>query len=75
MTFELPTLGPSKKTEEPSTKPTYTNDELLAKIASLERQLLEERKEKEDLKQENYKLDSLYIKARTATGMDGTLPH
>ena len=64
MTFELPTLGPSKKTEEPSTKSTYSNEELLAKIASLERQLLEEKREKEDLKQENYKLDSLYIKAR-----------
>ena len=65
MTPELPALGPAKKQKEPTpTKQTYSNIELLAKIASLERQLSEEKKEKETLKDSNYKLNDLYIKAR-----------
>ena len=39
VTFELPALGAPKKVEKPTEKPVNSPAELLAKIASLERQL------------------------------------
>ena len=51
MTLELPALGTPKNVEKPTEKPPeYTNAELLAKIASLERQLKQEKEEKENVK-------------------------
>ena len=63
VTPELPALEPTKKAEVPPKK-VQSNIELLATIASLERQLKEEKREKEELKEEKYKLNDLYIKAR-----------
>ena len=54
LTLELPVLEPA--TSPPKEKPTYSNAELLAKIASLERQI--------KIKEESHsKLDALYQKA------------
>ena len=51
VTLELPALGTPKNVEKPTEKPPeYTNAELLAKIASLERQLKQEKEEKENVK-------------------------
>jgi hypothetical protein len=50
VTLKLPPLGPPKKVEKPTEKPPeYSTVELLAKIASLERQLHQEKEEKEKL--------------------------
>ena len=65
VTPELPALEATKKSEVPAPpKKVLSNIELLATIASLERQLKEEKREKEELKEEKYKLNDLYIKAR-----------
>ena len=65
MTLELPALGTPKNVEQPTEKPPeYTNAELLAKIASLERQLNQEKEEKENIKVSKFQnefLKSLFL--------------
>ena len=65
VTLELPALGTPKNVEKPTEKPPeYTNAELLAKIASLERQLKQEKEEKENVKVSKFQnefLKSLFL--------------
>ena len=62
MTLELPALGTPKNVEKPTEKPPeYTNAELLAKIASLERQLKQEKEEKENIKVSKFQNEFLKL--------------
>ena len=53
-------MQPSKPPD--TSQPTFSNAELLAKIASLEQQLREEKEHKEKLKEESEKKDEAYYK-------------
>ena len=62
VTLELPALGTPKNVEKPTEKPPeYTNAELLAKIASLERQLKQEKEEKENIKVSKFQNEFLKL--------------